>query len=99
MPCISKQLTHATAVLVTHAVDALFASSDSSIQASQVVRYGRGSKTGDGQGWQDDASQEEEGESRWHTCSSEGKQAPALPLTSPWFADSICKLNFSTHSA
>ncbi|KAA6423337.1 MAG: hypothetical protein FRX49_06789 [Trebouxia sp. A1-2] len=41
-------------------VDALFASSDSSIQASQVVRYGRGSKTGDGQGWQDDASQEEE---------------------------------------
>ncbi len=31
---LHKQLTHATAVLVTHAVDALFESSDSNIQAS-----------------------------------------------------------------
>jgi len=34
---LHKQLTHATAVLVTHAIGALFALSDSNIQASRVV--------------------------------------------------------------
>ena len=38
---LHKQLTHATAVFVIHAVDALFASLDSNIQASQVVWQGQ----------------------------------------------------------